>query len=84
MLLVESGVRIHLSEFDWPKNPMPSGFSVKVRICCCSAFRCLLLNIFRSMMHVLMYRIAIVRSFSKFCFILILYITEELRSVVHW
>uniref|UniRef100_H2YKU7 Ribosome quality control complex subunit NEMF n=1 Tax=Ciona savignyi TaxID=51511 RepID=H2YKU7_CIOSA len=31
MLLVESGMRIHLSEFDWPKNPMPSNFSVKLR-----------------------------------------------------
>ncbi|XP_076818942.1 ribosome quality control complex subunit NEMF-like isoform X2 [Clavelina lepadiformis] len=29
MLLVESGTRMHLSDFDWPKNPMPSGFSVK-------------------------------------------------------
>ncbi|XP_078482629.1 ribosome quality control complex subunit NEMF [Ciona intestinalis] len=31
MLLVESGIRIHLSEFDWPKNPMPSNFSMKLR-----------------------------------------------------
>jgi len=32
MLLIESGIRIHLSEFDWPKNNIPSGFAMKVRI----------------------------------------------------
>lgn len=31
MLVVESGIRIHTSEFDLPKNPMPSGFSMKMR-----------------------------------------------------
>nr|CAB3264294.1 nuclear export mediator factor NEMF [Phallusia mammillata] len=31
ILLVESGIRMHLSEFDWPKNSMPSGFSFKLR-----------------------------------------------------
>lgn len=31
MLLMESGIRLHISEFDWPKNMMPSGFSMKLR-----------------------------------------------------
>eukprot|EP01135_Chromosphaera_perkinsii_P006471 Nk52_evm1s514 gene=Nk52_evmTU1s514 len=31
MLLIESGIRIHTTEFDWPKNPMPSSFAVKLR-----------------------------------------------------
>lgn len=30
MLLVESGNRINTTEFEWPKNLMPSGFSMKV------------------------------------------------------
>ncbi|XP_048047986.1 ribosome quality control complex subunit NEMF-like isoform X2 [Megalobrama amblycephala] len=31
VLLIESGIRIHLTEFDWPKNMMPSGFAMKCR-----------------------------------------------------
>ncbi|XP_057315018.1 ribosome quality control complex subunit NEMF-like [Hydractinia symbiolongicarpus] len=31
MLLIESGNRVHLTEYDWPKNMMPSGFSMKCR-----------------------------------------------------
>ncbi|XP_077077807.1 ribosome quality control complex subunit NEMF isoform X2 [Siphateles boraxobius] len=31
VLLVESGIRIHCTEFDWPKNIMPSGFAMKCR-----------------------------------------------------
>ena len=31
MLLIESGTRLHLTEYDWPKNHMPSGFAMKVR-----------------------------------------------------
>lgn len=34
ILLVESGLRIHSTDFEWPKNMMPSGFAMKVRICC--------------------------------------------------
>ncbi|KYO47271.1 nuclear export mediator factor NEMF [Alligator mississippiensis] len=30
-LLLESGIRIHTTEFEWPKNIMPSGFSMKCR-----------------------------------------------------
>ena len=30
MLLVESGNRINTTDFEWPKNLMPSGFSMKV------------------------------------------------------
>ena len=30
MLLVESGCRMHATEFDLPKNMQPSGFSMKV------------------------------------------------------
>ena len=30
MLLFESGCRLHTTEFDWPKNMMPSGFAMKV------------------------------------------------------
>uniref|UniRef100_A0AAY4BTZ8 Ribosome quality control complex subunit NEMF n=1 Tax=Denticeps clupeoides TaxID=299321 RepID=A0AAY4BTZ8_9TELE len=31
VLLVESGIRIHSTEFEWPKNLMPSGFAMKCR-----------------------------------------------------
>jgi len=31
VLLIESGTRIHTTEFEWPKNPAPSGFSMKLR-----------------------------------------------------
>lgn len=31
MLLIESGIRLHSTEFDWPKNPAPSAFSMKVQ-----------------------------------------------------
>ncbi|XP_053923247.1 ribosome quality control complex subunit NEMF [Cuculus canorus] len=30
-LLLESGMRIHTTEFEWPKNMMPSGFAMKCR-----------------------------------------------------
>ncbi|KAM6075457.1 ribosome quality control complex subunit NEMF isoform 1-T1 [Chlamydotis macqueenii] len=30
-LLLESGIRIHVTEFEWPKNMMPSGFAMKCR-----------------------------------------------------
>ena len=30
MLMFESGCRIHMTEFEWPKNMQPSGFSMKV------------------------------------------------------
>ncbi|KAJ7397039.1 Nuclear export mediator factor Nemf [Pitangus sulphuratus] len=30
-LLLESGIRIHLTEFEWPKNMMPSSFAMKCR-----------------------------------------------------
>ncbi|XP_073465031.1 ribosome quality control complex subunit NEMF-like [Aquarana catesbeiana] len=30
VVLVESGIRIHTTEFEWPKNMMPSGFAMKV------------------------------------------------------
>ena len=32
MLLVESGNRINTTDFEWPKNLMPSGFSMKVHL----------------------------------------------------
>ncbi|XP_060736279.1 ribosome quality control complex subunit NEMF-like [Tachysurus vachellii] len=31
VLLIESGIRIHSTEFEWPKNMMPSGFAMKCR-----------------------------------------------------
>merc|ERR1712142_1190558 len=31
MILIESGNRIHATEYDWPKNPTPSGFTMKLR-----------------------------------------------------
>ncbi|KAI5101931.1 hypothetical protein C0J45_7283 [Silurus meridionalis] len=31
VLLVESGIRIHSTDFEWPKNLMPSGFAMKCR-----------------------------------------------------
>uniref|UniRef100_A0A8B9RKA2 Ribosome quality control complex subunit NEMF n=1 Tax=Astyanax mexicanus TaxID=7994 RepID=A0A8B9RKA2_ASTMX len=31
VLLIESGIRIHSTEFEWPKNLMPSGFAMKCR-----------------------------------------------------
>ncbi|NXY36445.1 NEMF factor, partial [Pomatorhinus ruficollis] len=30
-LLLESGIRLHLTEFEWPKNMMPSSFAMKCR-----------------------------------------------------
>ncbi|KAM8921565.1 ribosome quality control complex subunit NEMF isoform 2-T2 [Pelodytes ibericus] len=30
-LLLESGIRIHTTEFEWPKHMMPSGFAMKCR-----------------------------------------------------
>ncbi len=30
VLLLESGIRLHTTEFEWPKNVMPSGFAMKV------------------------------------------------------
>ncbi|NWH88572.1 NEMF factor, partial [Aegithalos caudatus] len=30
-LLLESGIRLHLTEFEWPKNVMPSSFAMKCR-----------------------------------------------------
>lgn len=35
VLLVESGTRIHSTDFEWPKNMMPSGFAMKVRMYTC-------------------------------------------------
>ncbi|XP_064599750.1 ribosome quality control complex subunit NEMF-like [Liolophura sinensis] len=31
VVLIESGIRLHSTEFDWPKNPAPSAFSMKLR-----------------------------------------------------
>lgn len=31
VILFQSGARIHLTDFSWPKNMMPSGFSMKCR-----------------------------------------------------
>ena len=31
VLLIESGIRIHTTSFEWPKNIAPSGFSMKMR-----------------------------------------------------
>eukprot|EP00062_Callorhinchus_milii_P004389 gi/632942687/ref/XP_007886544.1/ PREDICTED: nuclear export mediator factor NEMF [Callorhinchus milii] len=31
IILIESGIRIHTTEFEWPKNMMPSGFAMKCR-----------------------------------------------------
>ncbi|XP_014218466.1 nuclear export mediator factor NEMF homolog [Copidosoma floridanum] len=31
ILLLESGMRMHTTEFEWPKNVAPSGFSMKMR-----------------------------------------------------
>lgn len=31
IILLESGIRIHTTEFEWPKNIMPSGFAMKCR-----------------------------------------------------
>ena len=31
VLLIESGTRLHTTEFEWPKTPAPSGFSMKLR-----------------------------------------------------
>lgn len=30
VLLMEAGIRIHTTSFEWPKNMAPSGFSMKV------------------------------------------------------
>ncbi|XP_062502377.1 ribosome quality control complex subunit NEMF-like isoform X2 [Corticium candelabrum] len=31
VLLIESGIRIHTTEFEWPKNAFPSNFAMKLR-----------------------------------------------------
>ena len=31
MLLIESGIRIHSTEYEWPKNNNPNGFTMKLR-----------------------------------------------------
>ncbi|ESN98868.1 hypothetical protein HELRODRAFT_66726 [Helobdella robusta] len=31
VLLLESGIRLHCTDFEWPKNIMPSGFAMKMR-----------------------------------------------------
>ncbi|XP_077587184.1 ribosome quality control complex subunit NEMF [Stigmatopora nigra] len=31
IILLESGIRIHSTDFEWPKNMMPSGFAMKCR-----------------------------------------------------
>ena len=31
VLLLESGVRLHTTRFEWPKNEPPSGFTMKLR-----------------------------------------------------
>lgn len=31
VLLIESGIRVHSTDFEWPKNMMPSGFAMKCR-----------------------------------------------------
>ena len=31
MVIIESGIRIHTTEYDWPKNHTPSGFAMKCR-----------------------------------------------------
>jgi len=30
VLLLESGIHLHITDFQWPKNPTHSGFSMKV------------------------------------------------------
>lgn len=32
VILLESGTRIHSTDYEWPKNVAPSGFSMKVSI----------------------------------------------------
>ena len=46
MLLVESGNRINTTEFEWPKNMMPSGFSMKVSLCYTDVWLCNFITIF--------------------------------------
>lgn len=31
VLIIESGIRIHLTDYDWPKSSAPSGFTMKLR-----------------------------------------------------
>jgi predicted ribosome quality control (RQC) complex YloA/Tae2 family protein len=31
VLLIESGIRMHTTSYEWPKNPNPSGFAMKCR-----------------------------------------------------
>ena len=31
VLLIESGIRLHTTDYEWPKNTSPSGFSMKLR-----------------------------------------------------
>ncbi|XP_073067385.1 ribosome quality control complex subunit NEMF isoform X2 [Manis javanica] len=45
-LLIESGIRIHTTEFEWPKNMMPSSFAMKGNIVL-TDYEYLILNILR-------------------------------------
>ncbi|XP_021118232.1 nuclear export mediator factor NEMF isoform X2 [Heterocephalus glaber] len=45
-LLLESGIRIHTTEFEWPKNMMPSSFAMKGNIIL-TDYEYLILNILR-------------------------------------
>ncbi|KAL2789970.1 nuclear export mediator factor NEMF isoform 1 [Daubentonia madagascariensis] len=45
-LLLESGIRIHTTEFEWPKNMMPSSFAMKGNIVL-TDYEYLILNILR-------------------------------------
>jgi predicted ribosome quality control (RQC) complex YloA/Tae2 family protein len=31
VILIESGIRIHTTDFEWPKNAFPSNFAIKLR-----------------------------------------------------
>lgn len=42
ILLIESGIRFHTTEFEWPKNPSPSAFAMKVG---CLVLCCLVLSL---------------------------------------
>ena len=87
MLLVESGNRISTTEFEWPKNLMPSGFSMKVHvnlICLCVWF--LLYRFFSK--QVTFSVVGCFPSFSYFSFVLsfqfsLIYFGETLQLSIY-
>ena len=82
MLLVESGNRISTTEFEWPKNLMPSGFSMKVQvnlICLCVWF--LLYRLFSKQVTLVLWGAFLVSPIFFLCFTLSIFTNLPWRNL---